>query len=611
MARRYRFGLAVGVLAAGLAALIAQQPSWVQAAQERVFDAVIQAVPRGTAVVPPVFVVDIGAVDAGGGAWDRGDTAQLMQRLAAGKAAVVALDIVFAGNCGPSAANEALAAGTASVPTVLGFLASDQGAELLPRAQVAVSDGAPALWQSQGAEAPCPEFAAGAVSVAAISLLGDGDAMVRRVPAAVAIAGQAYPSLAVEAVRAAGGFGPILLGGDTRPWLRLGQQFHPLEREAQVRFVPTGPEVWAGRTLSALDVLTAAVPDPRLAGAVVFVGSSLPQSGGLRPTSASPLNPSVQIQADLAVGLIAAALPHRPGFGPWLEAGFILIASLAAYMLLRRFTPIPAVVMTLTLGVVWAGAATLIYRNAGLLIDPALPALATVLTVLLALLGQAARSARAARNLRAKMGQMLPPAIVARIADDPDLLRLDGESRVVTALFTDIEGFSTTTRALGPKDLVAMLDAYFTLTSAIVLRHGGMIDKLVGDSIHALFNAPLDQAGHVDAAIACAREIVAATEAFRADPTRQQARFGRTRVGIETGPAVLGDVGSGGKIDYTAHGDAVNLAARLQEANKDLGTAICIGPAAAAQSGVALRALGVVDIRSFGALALFTLPDAP
>jgi adenylate cyclase len=200
------------------------------------------------------------------------------------------------------------------------------------------------------------------------------------------------------------------------------------------------------------------------------------------------------------------------------------------------------------------------------------------------------------------MGQLLPAAVVSRLAEDPHLLRLTGERRQVTALFTDLEGFSGLTNSLPPEMLISTLDAYFTAVSDVVLRHGGMIDKIVGDAVHALFNAPLDQQGHVDAALSAAAEIAARTEALRATLP-----IGRTRIGIETGPAILGDVGSGARIDYTAHGPAVNLAARLQEAGKSLGAAVVIGPAAAAAAGCPMRPLGVVEVRSFGPLALFTL----
>jgi adenylate cyclase len=172
----------------------------------------------------------------------------------------------------------------------------------------------------------------------------------------------------------------------------------------------------------------------------------------------------------------------------------------------------------------------------------------------------------------------------------------------VTALFTDIEGFSMLANRLEPEALIATLDRYFTEVSAIILRHGGMIDKIVGDGVHALFNAPLDQPDHVNAALTAAAEIVTATEGLR-----PALALGRTRIGVETGPAILGDVGSGARIDYTAHGPAVNLAARLQEAAKTLGPAIIIGPAAAAATTHPLRPLGRHEVRSFGPLDLFTL----
>src|SRR5262249_54460397 len=141
---------------------------------------------------------------------------------------------------------------------------------------------------------------------------------------------------------------------------------------------------------------------------------------------------------------------------------------------------------------------------------------------------------------------------------------------------------------------------YFEGVAGIVIEHGGMIDKIVGDAVHALFNAPLDLADHPSRAVNCAVAIVAWTEDFRCRSAPSSMQLGRTRVGIETGPAVVGDVGIRSKLDYTAHGDAVNMAARLEAANKEFGSAICIGPAAAARCDASLlRPLASITIRGY------------
>ena len=140
----------------------------------------------------------------------------------------------------------------------------------------------------------------------------------------------------------------------------------------------------------------------------------------------------------------------------------------------------------------------------GRLIDPVLPAAALVAAALAGLIVQAAATARAENALRRRMGQLLPASVVARLVDNFGLLRLSGERRQITALFTDLVGFSGTAAALPPEQLMAVPDRYITAVSAQVLEKGGMFHKIVGDGLLALFNAPLDHPGHVDAALPAA-----------------------------------------------------------------------------------------------------------
>jgi adenylate cyclase len=190
--------------------------------------------------------------------------------------------------------------------------------------------------------------------------------------------------------------------------------------------------------------------------------------------------------------------------------------------------------------------------------------------------------------------------VVELIAASPSVLKLRGQRREVTALFADIEGFTAMTHRAGPEALVALLDEYFEGVAQIVINHGGIVEKLVGDAVHALFDTPIDLADHPVKAVHCAMAIRAWTEGYRRTPHAAQLGLGRTRIGIETGDVVVGDVGIRAKLDFTAYGDAVNSAARLEAANKELGSAICIGPKTASYCPPGLlRPTGIIQLRGF------------
>jgi adenylate cyclase len=165
-------------------------------------------------------------------------------------------------------------------------------------------------------------------------------------------------------------------------------------------------------------------------------------------------------------------------------------------------------------------------------------------------------------------------------------------------MFTDIEGFTAMTERSEARKLVALLDEYLDALTDVILEHGGMVEKIVGDGIIAIFNAPLELPDHPRRALECALALLRVSEEIRERPLARELGLGRTRIGIETGPVIVGDVGGKRKLEYTAHGSAMNTASRLEGANKELGSSICIGPNAAARlDPQRIRSLGHYTVR--------------
>jgi adenylate cyclase len=180
------------------------------------------------------------------------------------------------------------------------------------------------------------------------------------------------------------------------------------------------------------------------------------------------------------------------------------------------------------------------------------------------------------QQIKKQFEHYLDPRQVKRLQDNPELLKLGGERRNCTFLFTDVRGFTSLSERLEPEKVAEIMNKALTIQADAVKKHGGMVDKYIGDAMMAIFNAPMDLADHETKAIKTALEI---------KKNMQEADLGiEIGIGINTGEAVIGNMGSDTRFDYTAIGDAVNLAARLESSTKEVGEDIVIGHSTAINS---------------------------
>ena len=182
----------------------------------------------------------------------------------------------------------------------------------------------------------------------------------------------------------------------------------------------------------------------------------------------------------------------------------------------------------------------------------------------------------AAERAYVSLSRYFSPNLAERLASDTDAVDLGGQRREIATLFTDIASFTALAETLEPSVLSALLNEYLTGMTDIVFAHDGTVAKIVGDALHVLFGAPGEQPDHADRAVSCALALDEYAQAFRQRCHERGIALGATRIGVHAGPAIVGNFGGSRFFDYTAYGDTINVAARLEAANKQLGTRICV-----------------------------------
>jgi adenylate cyclase len=199
------------------------------------------------------------------------------------------------------------------------------------------------------------------------------------------------------------------------------------------------------------------------------------------------------------------------------------------------------------------------------------------------ILRQARQRQAAAEQAHASLSRYFSPKLAQLLASDTGAVELDGRRRDIATVFTDITDFTALVETLEPNTLGPLLNEYLTGMIDIVFAHDGTVAKIIGDALHVLFGAPGEQPDHAARAVVCALAMDEFAESFRARWTKKRVPLGITRIGVHSGSAIVGNFGGARFFDYTAYGDTINVASRLQSANKQLGTRICVSAALAAK----------------------------
>jgi adenylate cyclase len=593
-----------------------------------VFDQYQRVAPREYQPLP-VKIVDIDDASIakfGQWPWPRSVIAKLVAKLQAQGAAVIAFDVVFSepDRTAPSRVytnwdiapddplvkelqervtdpDAKLAAALARANVVLGLVLTEEDSPATVKRKGGMvpyglnpRNFAPYF---PGVLAPLPVLQDAAKGNGAINAVPDRDAIVRRVPMLLVGGNELYPSLVAETLRASLGVNSYLIKSTGSQSYTFGGFTSILRRQAGIGEIGIGPlhirtdpqgEMWLfdtghrpERYIPAWQVIDGTARD--LNGAVVFVGTSAPGLRDLRSTPNATAIPGVEIHAQMVEQILTNNLIERPIWADDLEFLALFVLGVAMIVLLPRLGPIGCAVLGGASVLIAVGYGWWAFLQLRWLIDPVYPSIGALGVFLTGVLLSFFRSDVERKRVRETFSHYLAPAMVKRLVANPGLLRLGGEVRNLTIMFLDIRDFTTISERMEATALTKLLNDFLTPMSEAVMENGGTIDKYIGDSIMAFWNAPLDEPDHARLACRATLEMRRRLLLLNTTLSEQAKAAGQDfspimiGIGLNSGDALVGNLGAKTRLNYSVIGDNVNLASRIEGVSKSFGLDILIG----------------------------------
>ena len=437
----------------------------------------------------------------------------------------------------------------------------------------------PWLYQYQGIVSPTPKISAGVAGMGVNVTSPEPDAVVRKMPVLIRINGKIYPSMLVENVR--------LLNGSKR--IKVIAKEHgvdevlvskkagiPVNHNAEMYINYADPEKYV--QMSASEVFAGNYNENKIKGRIVVVGMD---AAGLSVLKYTPhgLTTDQMISAQALDTLLTGEFLLRTPQADTFEILFIGFLGLLMIILIPRVSVLFSIPLLLFVTGGISYASFMAYANKGFLVDPSFAVLYVFLIWSHSTYNNFATQSRLRKQIKKQFEHYLDPGMVKKLQKDPSLLKLGGETRTMTFLFSDIRGFTPISEKYkgNPEGLTKLINRFLTRMTDVIIKNGGTIDKFMGDCIMAFWNAPIANPKHrqmaIKSAIEMQTELVKLNKKLIAEGL-PQINIG---IGINSGEALVGNMGSEQRFDYSVIGDAVNLASRLESSSKTLGKTLVIG----------------------------------